>query len=162
MYHHLIIMNQRKDNKDNILAEPLLKFFKGTNFAFLGTINKDGSPQVTPTWIDITENKNDKENELILINTAKDRIKQKNVSRDPRVSISMIDETNPYSMITIKGRVIEQTTEGADKHIDDLAKRYLNAEKYPSHSPDVKRIILKIKPEKVYYIPPRYTEYLKK
>lgn len=162
MYHHLIIMNQRKDNKDNILAEPLLKFFKGTNFAFLGTINKDGSPQVTPTWIDITENKNDKENELILINTAKDRIKQKNVSRDPRVSISMIDETNPYSMITIKGRVIEQTTEGADKHIDDLAKRYLNAEKYPSHSPDVKRIILKIKPEKVYYIPPRYTKYLRK
>lgn len=155
-------MNQRNDNKDNILAEQLLKFFKGTNFAFLGTINKDGSPQVTPTWIDITENKNDKENELILINTAKDRIKQKNVSRDPRVSISMIDETNPYSMITIKGRVIEQTTEGADKHIDDLAKRYLNAEKYPSHSPDVKRIILKIKPEKVYYIPPRYTEYLRK
>lgn len=162
MYHHLIIMNQRNDNKDNRLAEPLLKFFKGTNFAFLGTINKDGSPQVTPTWIDITEDKNDKENELILINTAKDRIKQKNVSRDPRVSISMIDETNPYSMITIKGRVIEQTTEGADKHIDDLAKKYLNAEKYPSHSPDVKRIILKIKPEKVYYIPPRYTEYLKK
>ncbi|MBV9179609.1 MAG: hypothetical protein JO297_21480 [Nitrososphaeraceae archaeon] len=65
-------------------------------------------------------------------------------------------------MITVKGRVIEQTTKGADEHIDKLAKRYLNADKYPAHSPDVKRIILKIKPEKIFYIPPRYTEYLQK
>jgi PPOX class probable F420-dependent enzyme len=129
---------------------------------FLATVNKDGSPQVTPTWIDITESQNDDENGLILINTAKDRVKQKNVSRDPRVSISLVDESNPYSMVTVKGRVIDQTTDGADKHIDDLARRYLNAERYPSHSPQVKRIILKIKPEKIYYIPPRYTEYLKK
>jgi hypothetical protein len=64
--------------------------------------------------------------------------------------------------ITIKGRVIEQTTNGADEHIDNLAKRYLNAERYPAHSPDVKRIIVKIKPEKIFYLPPRYTEYLQK
>ena len=99
---------------------------------------------------------------MILVNTAKDRIKQKNVSRDPRVSISIVDETNPYSMVTIKGRVVEQTTEGADEHIDKLARRYLDAERYPSHSPNVKRIILKIKPEKIFYLPPRYTEYLQK
>ncbi|MBV9668906.1 MAG: hypothetical protein JO327_12355 [Nitrososphaeraceae archaeon] len=65
-------------------------------------------------------------------------------------------------MITVKGRVIEQTTKGADEHIDKLAKRYLNADKYPAPSPDLKRIILKIKPEKIFYIPPRYTEYLQK
>jgi PPOX class probable F420-dependent enzyme len=155
-------MNQKKDNNTKILTEPILKILRGTNFAFLATVNKDGSPQVTPTWIDITESQNDDENGLILINTAKDRVKQKNVSRDPRVSISLVDESNPYSMVTINGRVIDQTTEGADKHIDDLARRYLNAERYPSHSHQVKRIILKIKPEKAYYIPPRYTEYLKK
>lgn len=109
------------------------------------------------------QNENEREHqEIILVNTAKDRIKQKNVSRDPRVSISIVDEDNPYSMVTIKGRVIEQTTKGADEHIDKLAKRYLNAERYPAHSPDVKRIILKIKPEKIFYLPPRYTEYLQK
>ncbi|MFZ0513047.1 MAG: pyridoxamine 5'-phosphate oxidase family protein [Candidatus Nitrosopolaris sp.] len=94
----------------------------------------DGSPQVTPTWIDIVENENEGEHqEIILIKTAKDRIKQKNVSRDPRISISIVDEDNPYSMVTIKGRVIEQTTKGADEHIDKLAKRYLNAERYPAN-----------------------------
>jgi PPOX class probable F420-dependent enzyme len=153
-------------NKDNasLLTEPIVKFFKGKNFGFLGTVNKDGSPQVTPTWIDIIEKEENEDGheEIILINTAMDRLKQKNVSRDPRVSISIVDEDNPYSMVTIKGRVVEQTTEGADEHIDKLAKRYLNAETYPAHSPSVKRIILKVKPEKIFYLPPRYTEYLQK
>jgi PPOX class probable F420-dependent enzyme len=153
-------MDKKKVN-GSILREPLVKFFRGRNFGFLGTLNKDGSPHVTPTWIDIVEDHEGYE-EIILINTAKDRIKQKNVSRDPRVSISMVDEDNPYSMVTIKGRVIEQTTKGADEHIDNLARRYLNAERYPGHSPSVKRIILKIKPEKIFYLPPRYTEYLQK
>ncbi len=151
----------KERNINNILTEPIVKFFRAKNFGFLGTVNKDGSPQVTPTWIDIIENEDSHEG-IILVNTAKERIKQKNVSRDPRVSISIIDEDNPYSMITIKGKVIEQTSEGADEHINKLAKRYLDAERYPSHSPNTKRIILKIKPEKIFYLPPRYTEYLKK
>ncbi|MGB7639389.1 MAG: PPOX class F420-dependent oxidoreductase [Nitrososphaeraceae archaeon] len=153
-------------NKDNtsMLTKPIVKFFRGKNFGFLGTVNKDGSPQVTPTWIDIIEKEENEvgREEIILINTAMDRLKQKNVSRDPRVSISMVDEDNPYSMVTIKGRVVEQTTEGADEHIDKLAKRYLNADRYPAHSPSVKRIILKVKPEKIFYLPPRYTEYMQK
>jgi PPOX class probable F420-dependent enzyme len=153
-------------NKDDasLLTEPIVKFFKGKNFGFLGTVNKDGSPQVTPTWIDITEKEENEDGheEIILINTAMDRIKQKNVSRDPRVSISILDEDNPYSMVTIKGRVVEQTTAGADEHIDKLAKRYLDVDRYPAHSPSIKRIILKVKPEKIFYLPPRYTEYLQK
>ena len=138
----------------NLNDEPIAKFLRGKHFAFIGTINKDGSPQVTPTWIDLGEDGK------VLINTAEGRIKQKNVSRDPRVSISIINEENPYSMITIKGRVVRQTTNGANEHIDNLAKRYLNAKKYPSHSSTVKRIILEIQPEKVFYLPPRYSEYL--
>ena len=147
-----------------MLTEPIVKFFRGKNFGFLGTVNKDGSPQVTPTWIDIIEKEENEvgREEIILINTAMDRLKQKNVSRDPRVSISIVDEDNPYSMVTIKGRVVEQTTEGADEHIDKLAKRYLDADRYPAHSPSVKRIILKVKPEKIFYLPPRYTEYMQK
>jgi PPOX class probable F420-dependent enzyme len=153
-------MNAHMESK-SLLTEPLIKFFRGRNFAFLGTLNKDGSPQVTPTWIDIEEN-GEAHEEMILVNTAMDRVKQRNVSRDPRVSISIADEDNPYSMITVKGRVVEQTTKGAVEHIDKLAKKYLNAERYPAHSPNVERVILKIKPEKISYLPPRYTEYLQK
>jgi PPOX class probable F420-dependent enzyme len=156
----------RKNNNNNksstinadILSEPILKLFKNRNFAFIATINKDGSPQVTPTWVDI-----DEENGTIIINTAIGRVKQKNVSRDPRVSISLVDEyDNPYSMVTVKGKVIEQTINGADEHIDKLARKYLNSNRYPGHSPNIKRIILIIKPEKIFYLPPRYTEYLEK
>jgi PPOX class probable F420-dependent enzyme len=144
-------------NSPDISSEPIIKFFADRNFAFISTINKDGSPQVTPTWIDL-----DEKHGLILINTAVGRLKQKNVSRDPRVSISMIDgRVNPYSMVTIKGKVIEQSKSGADEHIDKLARKYLNTDKYPAHSPKVTRIILKIKPEKISYLPPRYTQYLK-
>jgi PPOX class probable F420-dependent enzyme len=89
-------MNTQTKNK-SLLTEPLIKFFKGRNFAFLGTLNKDGSPQVTPTWVNIEEKNHE---EMILVNTAIDRVKQKNVSRDPRVSISIVDEDNPYSMVT--------------------------------------------------------------
>ena len=136
-----------------ITDESIVRLFEGRNFAFLATVKKDGSPQVTPTWID-------RDNDTILINTAKGRVKQENVSRDPRVSISLVDDRNPYSMVTITGKVIEQTTEGADEHIDKLARRYLNADRYPNHSTDVKRVILKIKPERIFFIPPRYQEYL--
>jgi PPOX class probable F420-dependent enzyme len=136
-----------------ITDENIVRLFEGRNFAFLATVKKDGSPQVTPTWID-------RDNDTILINTAKGRVKQENVSRDPRVSISLVDDRNPYSMVTITGKVIEQTTEGADEHIDKLARRYLNADRYPNHSADIKRVILKIKPERIFFIPPRYQEYL--
>ena len=142
-------------NLEKITDENIMKLFDGKNFAFLATVKKDGSPQVTPTWID-------RDNNIILINTAKGRLKHKNVTRDPRVSISLVDDQNPYSMVTISGRVIEQTAEGADEHIDKLARKYLNADKYPSHSPEVKRVILKIKPEKIFFMPPRYQQYLPK
>jgi hypothetical protein len=65
-------------------------------------------------------------------------------------------------MVTISGKVTEQTSQGADEHIDKLARRYLNADKYPGHSPDIKRVILKIKPEKILFVPPRYQQYLSK
>lgn len=143
------------DKTSIVISEPVAKILKKRTFAFLGTVMKDGSPHVTPTWVDVEDN-------TILVNTAEGRIKQKNISRDPRVSISIVDEENPYSMVTIKGRVIEQSTKGADEHIDKLARKYLNIDKYPGHSPQIKRVILKIKPERVFYLAPRYEQYLKK
>ena len=139
------------------MTEPVIRLLKGKNFAHLSTLMNDGSPQVTPTWIDL-----DEDSSSILISTVEGRIKHKNVTKDPRVAISLVDDQNPYSMVTISGKVIEQTNEGANDHIDKLARKYLKAEKYPGHSPDVKRIILKIKPEKIFFIPPRYQQYLPK
>ncbi len=141
-------MSQSKED-DNLITEPIAKLIEGKNFAFLATLMKDGSPQATPTWIDVDNRK------TLLINTAEGRLKQKNISRDPRVSISIMEHSNPYHMVTIRGRVVEQTNVGADEHIDKLAKKYLGLEKYPMRSAQEKRIILKIKPEKVFYQSPR-------
>ena len=132
----LIVMNQ--------MTEPVIQLLKGKNFAHLSTLMNDGSPQVTPTWIDL-----DEDSSSILISTVEGRIKHKNVSRDPRVAISISDENNPYNMV-IRGRVIEQIKQGAVEHTDKLAKKYLGVDKYPFPTPIEKRIILKIKPEHVF------------
>lgn len=131
----------------NQITEPVAKLLEGRNLAFVATLMKDGWPQITPTWVDIEDGK-------ILVNTAEGRLKQKNISRDGRIAISVADQNNPYHMVTVRGRVVEQTNAGADEHIDKLAKKYLGVEKYPLHSPNEKRIIIKIKPERVHYQPP--------
>jgi PPOX class probable F420-dependent enzyme len=126
--------------------DAIRKLFKEKNLVFMSTLMKDGSPQVTPTWVDI-------ENGSILVNTAIGRLKHKNTSRDPRVGLAITDHNNPYDMVTIRGKVIEQITgDEAEKHIDKLAKKYIGAEKYTGRSPTEKRVILKIKPEKVFHM----------
>jgi PPOX class probable F420-dependent enzyme len=130
----------------NKITEPIAKLLEGKNLAFVATLMKDGWPQITPTWVDIKDGK-------ILVNTAEGRLKQKNISRDDRIAISVADQNNPYHMVTVRGRVVEQTNEGADEHVDRLAKKYLGVEKYPLRSPNEKRIIIKIKPERIHYQP---------
>jgi len=134
-------------NDKTQMSEPIAKLLEGRNFAFVATLMKDGWPQITPTCVDLEDGK-------ILVNTAEGRLKQKNISRDGRVAISVIDHNNPYHMATVRGRVVEQMKEGADEHIDKLAKKYLGVDKYPLRSPKEKRIIIKIIPEKVYYQAP--------
>lgn len=129
------------------IDDSVIRLLTGKNFAFVATLMKDGSPQITPTWIDY-------DGKTILINTAEGRTKQKNVSRDQRIAISIVDQNNPYNMVTIRGKVIEQTIKGADEHIDKLAKRYLGVDKYPFRSPTEKRIILKVTPEKIFHSQP--------
>jgi PPOX class probable F420-dependent enzyme len=129
------------------LTDPRIrKFFEGKNFAFLSSLMKDGSPHVTPTWVDI-------EDDNILINTALGRIKQTNISRDPRIALSIIDQDNQYEMVTVRGKVTEQITgDVAEKHIDKLARKYINLDKYPRRSKNEQRVILKIKPEKIFHM----------
>lgn len=129
--------------QDKIISDEIAKLFLEKNLAFLATLMKDGSPQITPTWVDL-------ENNTVLINTAEGRVKQRNVTRDPRVAVSIVDQHNVYNMVTVRGRVVEQTTKGADEHIDKLAKKYLGVDKYPFRSANEKRVILKINPEKIF------------
>lgn len=126
-------------------TDSAFELFKGKNFAFVGSVMSDGSPQVTPVWVDF-------DGQYILVNTAEGRTKHRNLTRDPRVAVSVIDSQNPYNMVTVKGKVVEQTTSGADEHIDKLTKKYLGIEKYPYRNPEEIRIILKIKPEKIYHM----------
>ena len=135
--------------QDTIRSEPVSRRIQGKNFGFLATLMPDGSPQVTPTWLDI-------DGDYLIVNTAQGRLKHKNVLRDSRVAVSVADQANPYNMVTVRGRVIEQTTNGAEEHIDKMAKKYLGMDRYPGRAPGEKRLILKIKPEKVFHQkPPR-------
>ena len=105
---------------------------------------EDGSPQVTPVWIG-------REGDIITFNTAKGRLKEKNLKRDPRVAISILDAENPYVPLVIQGKVVEMTEEGADADIDALAKRYLDEDTYPFRQPGEERIIVKIEADKATY-----------
>ena len=91
----------------------------------------------------------DHDADMILMNTAIGRVKQRNIARDPRVSIAIVDLDNPYDRLVIHGRVIDQTEQGAEAHIDKLAKKYTGASKYQKASADEKRIILKIEPLRI-------------
>ena len=122
--------------------EELQLLFQGRNLAFLGTLSKDGSPHVTPVWAEMVD-------DLILINTFESSAKNRHITQDNRIALAIVDQSNPFNMASIKGRVIEQTSQGADEHLKRLAKKYLGIGKYYYRKPSHKRIILKIKPEKV-------------
>jgi PPOX class probable F420-dependent enzyme len=112
-------------------------------FANLATLNPDGSPQVTPVWVDF-------DGTNLVVNTARGRMKDRNLQRDPRVAVSIADPENPYRYMGVQGRVIEMTESGADAHIDKMAKKYLGKDKYPFRAPGEVRVIVKIAPEKVH------------
>lgn len=118
------------------------KLLREPAFCQIATIMPDGSPQITQTWVDT-------DGEYILINTADTRQKTRNVRRDPRVAVNVVDTANAWRIASVRGRVVAVTTEGADDHIDKLAFKYLGAEKYPNRRPDEVRVILKIAPEKI-------------
>ena len=112
-------------------------------FANLATLNADGSPQVTPVWVDF-------DGTHVLVNTAKGRVKTKNLEREKRVALSIADPENPYRYLGIQGRVAEMTESGGDAHIDKMAKKYMGKDTYPFRAPGEVRVIVKISPDKVY------------
>lgn len=123
------------------IPEKHLDLFNKKAFASLGTIMPDGHPQVTPVWVDY-------DGTHVLVNTAKGRVKDRNMKRDPRVSLAIIDPDNPYHYLEVRGTVAEITEDGADQHIDKMAKKYLGQDKYPGRQPGEVRVLYKIVPEK--------------
>jgi PPOX class probable F420-dependent enzyme len=122
------------------IPEKYKDLFQKRAFASLGTLMPDGRPQVTPVWIDF-------DGEHVMFNSARGRQKDKNVRRDPRVALAVIDPENPYRYLEIRGRVVEITEEGASEQIDKMAKKYLGVDKYPYAQPGEVRVLYKIKPE---------------
>jgi PPOX class probable F420-dependent enzyme len=110
-----------------------------TTFAHLATIMPDGSPQATPVWFDYI-------NGIIRVNTAKGRVKQRNMKEGSPVALSMMDPDNPYRYIQVRGKVTRMTEEGASAHIDSLAKKYLGKDKYPFAQPGEVRVMYEITP----------------
>jgi PPOX class probable F420-dependent enzyme len=121
--------------------EKYADIFQKKAFGAFTTLMPDGSPQTTPVWVDYRDDE-------IWVNSALGRQKDKNVRRDPRVAIAVIDPDDPYRYVEVRGSVREITEDGADAHIDKMAQKYLGQDKYPYRQPGEKRVLYKIRIEK--------------
>jgi PPOX class probable F420-dependent enzyme len=125
-----------------MIPENYLDLFQKKAFAELATLMPDGSPQVTPVWVDF-------DGSYILVNSAKGRRKDANMHERPKVALSILDPDNPYRYLQVRGTVAEITEDGAAAHIDKMAQKYLGMEKYPFSQPGEVRVLYKIRPEHI-------------
>ncbi|MEM0364361.1 MAG: PPOX class F420-dependent oxidoreductase [Candidatus Nitrosocaldus sp.] len=129
------------------IPEKVVDLLRDKNIAFFATISSDGSPHVVPVWVDFHAG-------YIVVNTTTARVKYKNLKRDPRVTISIVDRNDPYNAAMIKGRVVQEVTgREAEEHIDAMAKKYLGLDRFPFRVDGEERVMLKIMAEKVVPIP---------
>ena len=122
-----------------VIPEKYLDLFQKKAFANLATVMPDGTPQVTPVWVDY-------DGKHVIVNSARGRRKDKNVGQNSSVALSIMDPDNPYRYLEVRGRVAEITEEGADQHIDSMAKKYMGVDKYPYRQPSEVRVMYKIEP----------------
>jgi PPOX class probable F420-dependent enzyme len=129
-----------------VIPETHLDLFKKKAFAHLVTLMPGGQPQVTPVWVDY-------DGHYVVINTAEGRQKDRNLQRDRRVALSILDPDNPYRYLEVRGHVAERTRNGADQHIDQhidaMAKKYLEKDKYPFRQPNEVRVLYRIEPDHI-------------
>lgn len=123
------------------IPQNALDLFQKPLLAHFVTLMPDGSPQVTPVWVDY-------DGTYVRINTARNRQKALNVQKKPQVALDIVDNQNPFHWVTIRGRIEEMTEEGANDHINSLSHKYTGAD-YRGFSPNETRVILKIVPERV-------------
>lgn len=124
------------------IPKDYLDIFAKKGFAHLATLMADGGPQSSPVWCDF-------DGSHVLVNSAKGRVKDRNMRADPRVALSVTDPENPYRTLMIRGRVVNITEKGADAHIDKMAKKYLGVDKYPYRTKGEVRVLYQIEPVKV-------------
>ncbi|HET9531055.1 MAG TPA: PPOX class F420-dependent oxidoreductase [Blastocatellia bacterium] len=127
------------------IPEEYMDLFQKKAFANLATLMPDGTPQVTPVWVDF-------DGTHVLVNSARGRQKDKNMERNPSVALSILDPDNPYRYLEVRGQVDEITEEGADVHIDKMAKKYIGQDKYPWKRPGEVRVLYKIRPERTSHM----------
>jgi PPOX class probable F420-dependent enzyme len=126
------------------LSDKARKLFTDPNYLFVGTVNVDGSPQVTPVWTDVQDGR-------IRFNTAVGRVKERNLRRDPRIGMSITARDNPWDKVDVRGRVVDFIEgEEADAHIDDLSEKYTGQRPYPWRNPEEQRVIVVIEPDRVH------------
>ena len=116
--------------------------FDKNAFCHVATVGADGTPQVTPVWCEF-------DGTHVVFNTARGRVKDKNLARNPRVALSASDPDNPYRYVQIRGRVVDMTEQGADAHIDKMARKYIGQDRYPWRRPGEVRLLVKVLPERV-------------
>ena len=127
------------------IPEEFHDLFEKRTFAHFATLMPDDTPQVTPVWVDYDSDAGE-----LLVNTARGRRKEKNVSRDPKVGVSLVDPDDPYRFVSVRGRVVDLVEDGAVEHIDELARRYLDVDEYPYHESDGgARVIVRISTDRV-------------
>jgi PPOX class probable F420-dependent enzyme len=124
---------------ETVIPKEYTDLFEKKAFANLATVMPDGTPQVTPVWVDY-------DGKHVLVNSARGRRKDKNMEHNPAVALSILDPDNPYRYLEVRGRVAEITEQGADEHIDKMAKKYLGKDKYPFRQPGEVRVLYKIEP----------------
>jgi PPOX class probable F420-dependent enzyme len=125
------------------LPEKARKLFEEPNLGHVATVMSDGSPQVTPVWVELS-------NGHVCFNTAAGRVKEKNLRRDPRVAISLANRENPYDTVDLRGRVVDMVEgQEADEMIDRLAKKYLGEDAYPWRRRKERRVMVKVEPQSV-------------
>jgi PPOX class probable F420-dependent enzyme len=108
----------------------------------LATEGADGNPHVTPVWIDHDGND-------VLVNTAEGRVKARDMHRNPHLAMSIVAPDDPYLVVAFRGTVVEMTNDGADAHIDALAKKYLGVDSYPMRTPGEVRVKVRIRPDHI-------------
>ena len=116
--------------------------FDKKTFAYVATVGADGAPQVTPVWCEF-------DGTHVVFNTARGRVKDKRLGKNPQVAIAVSDPDNPYRYLQVRGRVVEMTETGADAHIDKMAKKYMGKDSYPGRKAGEVRVIVKVLPERV-------------
>ena len=126
------------------VPDPFLDLFERKSFAHFATVMPDGTPHVTPVWVDYDET-----DDRVLINTMQGRQKERNVQRNPKVGLSITDPDDPYRYVSVRGEVETVTQDGAVEHINDLAHRYMGQD-YPNLDDESgPRVVLRIRPDRV-------------